>query len=178
MSDTLTTDFYVRNSPIVQRAARAEHKNSTLFDVEDIEQAIWELFIRDWKNVKDADAAMISFLAKRQARTWCQDERTEHMYFTGGVMYSGEMVSKMLAKSVWTELGPHLIVQGDVDINGALDVITASRRRALSRKYGHKQALSSAEATAASRGLRDVTDWLNQRARLQRTNLDVAADEI
>lgn len=175
---SMTNEFYETHAKMIGRQAMNQHKQSQIFEVGDLEQAIWAFFVQEWKSVRSYDAAGIKTLAGKAAAKWCREEREKFMYFSGAFVYSGDMVERILNESVWVDLEPGVDVEGRVDVQAVFDRLTATQQSAVFRRYGLKEDLDAAGRMAASRGLHRITGLLNSGARPERVELELAAREV
>lgn len=170
--------FYIKHAETVQRAVRAQHKKSTLFEVDDVEQAVWLFFAENWETIKGYDDAGIKTLAGKAAAKYCTTQRHDFMYFSGSFIYTPDMVERILEESVWVDLGPGVDVEGRVDVQARFAQLKESYQRALFKRYGAKESLTKAESMSALRGLEDLTHRLNTAAQYERVDLVEAANEV
>ena len=175
---SMNDEFYETHRKMVGRQALNQHKQSQIFEVGDLEHAIWVFFMAKWKNVRNYDAAGIKTLAGKAAANWCREEREKFMYFSGAFVYSGDMVERILNESVWVDLEPGVDVEGRVDVQDVFSRLTAKQQDALFRRYGLKEDLDQAGRMNAVAGLQRITGLLNSSARPERVELEMAAREV
>lgn len=173
----MTTEFYELHAETVQRVAKNQHKQSTIFEVDDIEQAIWLFFAENWSAIRGYDEAGIKTLAGKAAVKFCKEQRNDFMYFTGAFVYTPDMVERILEESVWVDLGPGVDVEGRVDVQDRFGQLKDSYQQNLYLKYGAKEDLTDAQRKSAERGLNDLTHRLNT-GRFERVDLVEAANEV
>lgn len=163
---------------MVTRIAKAQHKQSSVFEVDDVEQAIWEFFAKKWEQIKGYDDAGVKTLAGKAASTWCQDQRNDFMYFTGAFIYTPAMVDRILSESVWAELGPGIDVEGRVDVQAHFGKLKESYQTNLYLKHAVKEPMTEAQDKSASRALERLTHLINSSTRFERVDVTVAANEL
>lgn len=171
----MTTEFVEKHMDVVQTQARQQHKQSNLFSVEDIEQAIWLHMASNYSYVMDKSSEEISKYAYRAAATYCQREREDFMYFSGSVIYSGEMVERILGESAWAELEPGVDVEGRVDVRRAFERLTMAQKVAVYQRFGLKMSTTEIDRKHLGRGVHSITNFLNSRVRLERAEMEEAA---
>jgi len=174
---SMTDEFYEKHRETVQRAARAQHKKSTIFEVDDVEQAVWLFFAEKWETIRGYDDAGIKTLAGKAAAHYCTTQRHDYMYFTGAFIYTPDMVERILEESVWVDLGPGVDVEARVDVQDRFGQLKESYQEALFLKYGAKDKLTEAQRKSAERGLNDLTHRLNT-GRFAQVDLVEAANEV
>lgn len=175
----MTEQFVLKHKALVNKQAHRQHKQSNLFSVDDIEQEIWLKLASEWKRVKDLDEDQISYLAYQAAATYCAKQRNDYMYFTGNVLYSGEMVEKILAESAWADLEPGVDVEGRVDVLRAYRQISGAQQDALFRRFALKESTSpKLKSAAIERGIQSITNYLNNRIQMERIEMEDAAKNV
>lgn len=174
----MTEAFVREHMDIVQKQARQQHKQSNLFSIEDIEQAIWLHMAENFTYVKDKTPEEISKYAYRAAATYCKEEREDFVYFSGGALYSGQMVERILADAVWVELGPGIDVEGRVDVERAYEKLTPSQKRAVYERFALKMSKSVLDDKSLERGIHNITNYLNSRIQMERAEMEEAARAV
>ena len=174
----MTNEFVTAHMETVQKQARQQHKQSQLFTIEDIEQAIWLHMAQNFAYVMDKDAQEISKYAYRAAATYCKAEREDYMYFSGSVIYSGEMVERILADAVWVELGPGVDVEGRVDVSRAFEKLSQAQKNAVYRRFALKESKDVVDDKSLERGIRNITNALNSPVRMDRIEMAEAARAV
>lgn len=174
----MTGQFVNEHMATVQKQARQQHKQSQLFAVEDIEQAIWLHMAQNFTYVMDKDAQEISKYAYRAAATYCKEQREDYMYFSGSVLYSGEMVERILADAVWVELGPGVDVEGRVDVGRAFEKLSYAQKNAVYRRFALKESKDVVDDKSLERGIHNITNALNSPVRMERVEMAEAARAV
>lgn len=171
--DAMTNEFVEEHRELINKIATGAHKGATMFDIEDIEQAIWVRLIQGWSYIRDCSAYQIRGYANRAASLWCQEQRLDYMEFIGSYTYTPKDVMHILETSIWTELGEAKDVNGRIDIERALGKLTDKQHAAVVRRYkdGEKLSTSTDKATL-SRAVDALTKELNGKVTTKREPLD------
>lgn len=172
MEDTLTapmdSDQYLLLEPLVNAIASSEWKNSHVYTIDDVAQAIWEHMMKEWKYYADADEGLVKHMARRAARRYCETERTRYMYDHGAYLYTPGMVRRYLDDVVWCSPEHCKDVDARVDLSEAYVKLSKAQKAAVYKKYGLKEPLTTpAEQVAESRAVSNITKRLNTGLRLQ-----------
>lgn len=165
----LDTDLYLQLEPMVNAIASQEWKNSHIFSIEDVSQAIWEHMMKDWKYYQDADEGLIKHMARRAARRYCQRQRTQYMHASGQYVYTPGMVRRYLEDVVWCSPEDCKDVDARVDLSEAFRKLTKGQKAAIYKKFALKEPLEKNEQVAESRGVSAITARLNSGLRLPPT---------
>lgn len=162
----LDSDMYLSLEPIVNQVASSEWKGSTVYEMEDVAQAIWVHMMENWAEYAKADTALVVFMAKRAARAFCQRQRVDYMYANGAFLYTQGIVRRMLEDTVFCDPEHATDVDARVDINEAMGHLSKVQRAAIFKKFALKEPLVGAEKAAESRGVTAITHRLNSGLRL------------
>jgi len=174
----LDTDRYLSLEPLVNSIAAGEWKNSRIFSIEDVAQAIWEHMMKDWKYYEAADEGLTKHMMRRAARRYCSDQRTQHMYATGAFLYTPGMVRRYLEDAVWCSPEDCKDVEARVDLSEAFAKLSRVQKAAVYKKFGLKEQLvTKAEQVAESRAVGNITTRLNTGLRLSPDNWGEAQTE-
>jgi len=169
----MDSGLYLELEPLVMDVAANEWKNSHLFSIDDVAQAIWEHMMANWKHYEGRDGALIRHMARRAARNFCRDMRTQHMYATGAFLYTPGMVRRFLGDVVWCAAGDCLDVDARADLSVAFSYLTRGQKAVLYKKYALKEPLArNAEQVAESRAVAAITNRLNSGLRLSQASPD------
>jgi hypothetical protein len=175
---TMTDEFYVQHQPEAARVASVEWKGSTIFAADDLEQAIWEHAIVNWKHYAGASADNVSKFMTRAARKFAVDERTKHMYATGAFIYTPSITRAYLETCAWEPLEEVPDVDARVDLIEAFTLLRKSAPKqaaAVFKRYGlNEDGLSSSEQMNVSRGVEAICHRLNTGLRLSSESIDTA----
>lgn len=164
----MDTDLYLQLEPLVYDVAGSEWKNSRLFSIDDVAQAIWEHMLANWKHYEGRDVLLIKHMARRAARNYCLDQRNRHMYATGAFLYTPGMVRRFLGDVVWCQAGDCPDVEARADISEAFSYLTDGQKAVLFKKYAMKEVLSrNAEQVAEHRAVARITNRLNSGLRMR-----------
>jgi hypothetical protein len=163
----LDTDLYLELEPLVNAIASQEWKNSHVYSIEDVAQAIWEHMMKDWTYYRDADDFLIRHMARRAARRFCEEERVKYMYANGAFLYTPGMVRRFLEDVVWCSPEDCKDVDARVDMSEAFKKLTKGQKAAVYKKFALKEPLTKNEQVAESRGVAAITTRLNTGLRLQ-----------
>lgn len=174
----MTNEFVETHMATVQKQARQQHKQSQLFSTEDIEQAIWLHMAENFTYVMDKDAQEISKYAYRAAATYCKEQREDFMYFSGSILYSGEMVERILSDAVWVELGPGVDVEGRVDVGRAFEKLPPAQKNVVYRRFALKEPTTDLPRATLERGIHSITNALNSPLRMERVEMAEAARAV
>lgn len=156
--------------PLVNDVAGSEWKNSVLFSIDDVAQAIWEHMLGNWSHYAGKDTLLIRHMARRAARGYCMAQRTQYMYATGAYMYTPAMVRHCLEELVWCSPGDCNDVEGRADVSEAFRHLPRAQKAAVFKRYGLKELLTrGAEQVAESRAVTAMTDRLNTGLRMYPT---------
>jgi DNA-directed RNA polymerase specialized sigma24 family protein len=163
----LDSDLYLQLEPLVNAIASQEWKNSHIFSIDDVAQAIWEHMMAEWRYYDGADEDLVKHMARRAARRYCQDQRTQYMYSTGAFLYTPAMVRRFLEEMVWCSPEDCKDVDARIDLSEAYAKLPKSQKAAVYRRYGLKEPLNGAgEQSAESRAVSAMTRKLNTGLRL------------
>lgn len=163
----MDNDLYLELEPLVNDVAGSEWKNSRLFSIDDVAQAIWEHMMANWKHYEGRDPNLIRHMARRAARNFCLEQRTQHMYATGAFLYTPGMVRRFMEDVVWCLAGDCVDVEARADISEAFGYLTDGQRAVLYKKYALKETLTrNAEQVAEHRAVTRITNRLNSGLRL------------
>lgn len=177
LPDTLTDDFFEKHQPLAAKVASSTWKKSTIFTVDDIEQAIWEHAIGNWKYYAVADETSVEKYMARAARGFARKERTDYMYFTGAFVYTPKLVAAYLETCAWKPLEEVPDIDARVDVQEAFLLLAErapKQAEAVFKRYGlGEEDLSSAERMNVSRGIESLTHRLNSGLRLQAESIDL-----
>lgn len=174
MTAQMTGEEYVSLEPVVLAAAALEWKQSLIFTMEDVVQAIWEHMLTEWRYYDGADDALIRHMARRAARKYCQIQRTKYMYAMGNFLYTPGQVRRYLEDVVWCSPEDCRDVEARVDISTAFKGLTRPQKAAVYKKYALREPLESkAEQSAESRGVINLTNRLNSGLRLPTISTDL-----
>jgi hypothetical protein len=176
-SATLTDEFYLAHADEVSRVAAGAWKGSSLYSVEDVEQAIWEHVAANWKYFAAANAESISLFMKRAARGFVRKERVDYMYFTGAFVYTPKLVAQFLDTCAWKPLEEVPDIDARVDMQEAFARLSQSapaQADAVFRRYGMGGDLTASEMKNAQRGVDSICHRLNSGLRLQAEAIEVA----
>lgn len=170
---TMTYEFCVEHMDTVQRIARQQHKRSNIFTPDDIEQAIWMTLASKWENIRSYPSKNVVQLARMAAAEWCKKQRLDYAYFCGKVIYTTEEVKRILRESTWEDLGPGIDVEGRVDVRNAFKSLPAAQQINVFRLFGLKETdMVGAPQVSASRGIRNITDYLNSHLAADQKEID------
>jgi hypothetical protein len=171
--------FYLDWLPSAQRIAAREHRDSTLFARDDIEQAIWEHVIGNWKHyVAIEDPKFVEIYMTKAARGYVRKERVDFMYFAGAFVYTPKIVAAFLETCAWKPLEEVPDVDARVDLREAFELLrksAPSQAAAVFKRYGlNEDEMSSAERMNLSRGVDAICHRLNSGLRLSAESIDLA----
>jgi hypothetical protein len=170
VSAPLDSDLYLALEPLVMGVASQEWKNSTIFSIDDVAQAIWLHMMEEWRYYDGADEALVKHMARRAARMYCLAQRNEYMYANGAYLYTPGMVRRYLEDVVWCSPEDCKDVEARVDISEAFAKLTRGQKAVIYKKYALKEPLTTgAEQTAESRAVSAITHRLNSGLRLEDT---------
>lgn len=168
VSAPLDSDRYLELEPLVLNIAGSEWKNSTIFDIDDVDQAIWLHIMEHWSEYENADKGLFIHMAKRAARKWCEKQRIDYMYATGGYYYTTGMVRRYMEEAVWCAPENSPDVDARADLSEAYDKLPRGQKAAIYKRYALKEPLTnSTERTAESRAINAITHRLNTGLRLR-----------
>lgn len=163
----LDSDLYLELEPLVNAIASQEWKNSHIFSIEDVAQAIWEHMMTEWKHYNGADTPLIKHMARRAAKRYCEDARTQWMYANGAFLYTPGMVRRYLEDAVWCSPEDCKDVEARVDLGEAIQKLSKAQRIILYRRYALKETITvSKDKVAESRAVANITNRLNTGLRL------------
>lgn len=163
----LDTDLYLELEPMVYAIASGEWKQSHIYSIEDVAQAIWESMMKDWEYYEDADEGLFKHMARRAARKFCEDQRVAYMYAHGAFLYTPGMVRRYLEDVVWCSPEDCRDVDARVDLSEAFKKLSKGQKAAVYKKFALKEPLTKNEQVAESRGVSAMTSRLNTGLRLQ-----------
>lgn len=164
----LDTELYLLLEPLVNQVAAGEWKNSHLFSIDDVAQAVWEHMMANWSHYETAEEGLIKHMARRAARAYCLEQRNQYMYHTGAFLYTPGMVRRYLEDAVWCLPGDCPDVEARVDIAEAFELLPRGQKAAVYKRYGLKETLvRNSEQVAESRAIAAITNRLNTGLRLR-----------
>lgn len=163
----LDTDLYLELEPMVNAIASQEWKQSHIYSIEDVAQAIWEHMMANWNEYEPADEYMFKYMARRAARGFCQRERVKYMYAHGAFLYTPGMVRRYLEDVVWCSPEDCRDVDARVDLSEAYKKLSKGQKAAVYKKFALREPLTKNEQVAESRGVANITTRLNTGLRLQ-----------
>lgn len=168
VSAPLDTSLYLQFEPLVNDVASAEWKNSVLFSIDDVAQAIWEHMMANWSHYEGKEVALIRHMARRAARNFCMAQRVQHMYSTGAYLYTPAMLRRYLEDVVWCLPGDCMDVAARADLSEAYSHLPKGQKAAIYKRYALKEPLTrGAEQVAETRAVAAMTNRLNSGLRLQ-----------
>jgi hypothetical protein len=163
----LDTDLYLELEPMVYAIAGGEWKQSHIYSIEDVAQAIWEHMMANWHEYENRDEGLVKHMARRAARRFCQEERVKYMYAHGAFLYTPGMVRRYLEDVVWCSPEDCRDVDARVDLSEAYKKLSKGQKAAVYKKYALKEPLTKNEQVAESRAVSAITTRLNTGLRLQ-----------
>lgn len=164
----LDSDLYLELEPLVYDVASLEWKNSHVFSIDDVAQAVWLHMMENWSEYENADRNLIFYMARRAARGYCEKQRVEHMYATGAFLYTPGMIRRYLEETVFCAPENAIDLEARVDITEAYGRLPKGQKAAIFKKFALKEPLTSpAEKSAESRGVTAMTQRLNTGLRLR-----------
>jgi len=164
----LDSDLYLQLEPLVNNVAGGEWKNSQLFTIDDVAQAVWEHMMANWSHYAGKDEALVKHMARRAARAYCLEQRTQYMYATGAFLYTPGMVRRYLEDVVWCLPGDCMDVDARADIAEAFELLTKGQKAVIYKRYALRETLvRNSEQVAESRAIAAITQRLNTGLRLR-----------
>jgi hypothetical protein len=179
-TDTMTQEFYEDWLPSAVRIAAREHHGSNIYDRDDIEQAIWEHVVKNWKHYAAIeDPKFVEIYMTKAARGYVRQERVDFMYFAGAFIYTPKIVAGFLETCAWAPLEEVPDIDARVDLREAFELLRKSAPKqaaAVFKRYGlgHGESLSSTEASNLRFGIEAITHRLNSGLRLQAESIEYA----
>ena len=175
----MTEEFYLDWLPSAQRIAAREHRDSTLFARDDIEQAIWEHVLGNWKHyVAIVDPKFVEIYMTRAARGYVRQERVDFMYFAGAFIYTPKIVAAFLETCAWEPLEEVPDIDARVDLIEAFEQLRKSAPKqaaAVFKRYGMgEEGMDASERKDVSRGVDAICHRLNSGLRLAAESIDLA----
>lgn len=164
----MDSELYLQLEPLVNSVAGGEWKNSPLFSIDDVAQAIWVHMMANWSHYEGKDEALVRHMARRAARAFCLEQRTQYMYSTGAFLYTPAMVRRYLEDVVWCSPGDCMDIEARCDISEAFGSLSKGQKAVLYKRYALREPLTrNAEQVAESRAVARITALLNTGLRLQ-----------
>jgi DNA-directed RNA polymerase specialized sigma24 family protein len=168
----LDSELYLELEPMVNDVASKEWKNSALFGIDDVAQAVWLHMMTNWSHYAGKDEGLIRHMARRAARAYCLDQRNQYMYSTGAFLYTPGMVRRYLEEVVWCLAGDCMDVEARADISEAYSRLPRGQKAAVYKRYALKEPLvRNSEQVAESRAISKITNRLNSGLRMQSVDL-------
>lgn len=179
---TMSGEFYFQYKDEASRIAVRVWKNSHVFAVDDIEQAIWEHGLKNWKYYADATDESVSKFMTRAARKFAFDERIKHMYATGAFIYTPDMVKSYLENCAWEPLEQTPHTESRVDLRQAFLQLRQSAPKqasAVFKRYGsqEKAGMTATDSSNLSQGVVAITHRLNSGLKLAAESVELASLE-
>jgi hypothetical protein len=164
----LDSSRYLELEPLVLNIAGKEWKNSAIFEIDDVAQAIWLHMMEHWSEYENADKGLVIYMAQRAARKFCEKQRIDHMYATGGFIYTNGMVRRYMEEVVWCAPENSIDVDARADLSEAYEKLPRGQKAAIYKRYCLKEPLTtSTERTAESDAITAITHRLNTGLRLR-----------
>lgn len=164
--------FYLEHQDLAGQVARAQHKKSTIFDLEDIEQAVWLAVYAQVKKLVGRPQAFIRNFMARAAVQWAEAQRVEHMHATACFIYTPDLVRHQLELGAW-ESDPDGDWDMRLDVRMAFDRLEAPEQEILTRAYReHESFKSSTDRMRLSRAIDKMAAWLNGQADIKVMAID------
>lgn len=173
----MTAEYYQQHYAEAQRIAVGEWKKSNLYEAEDVEQAIWEHVMGNWKYYAKADDKYRTACMVRAARNYVRKEREDYMYHSGAFVYTPKLVANYLESCAWKPLEQVPDVDARVDLQEAFAILARSAPKqaaAVFKRYAlGEEDMSSAERMNVSRGTESICHRLNSGLRLSAESIDL-----
>ena len=165
-------EFLEFHKATIRRVAERKYQRQGFTTPDDIEQAISEHVIREWKHYEGANADQARANFNKAANQYLAKESMDYMHFTGSFVYTPALVRSILENSAWSLIRECPDVEGRVDVREAFETLTPIQQSAVFRRYGLK--VPSNETTAneqknCRRGVDNICARLNRRAGKART---------
>jgi hypothetical protein len=179
---TITDEFYLDWLPSVTRIAAREHHGSSVYARDDIEQAIWEHVIKNWKHyLAVEDPKYVEIYMTRAAKGYVRQERVDFMYFTGSFIYTPKIVAAYLETCAWQPLEEVPDIDARVDLREAFELLRKSAPKqaaAVFKRYGMGETgLSSTESSNLRYGIESICHRLNSGLRLSAESIELVVSE-
>lgn len=163
----LDSDLYLSLEPLVNEVAGREWGGSHVYELDDIVQAIWIHVMEHWDEYEKADTPLRYHIARRAARAYCKQQRIDYMHANGAFVYTPGMVRRYLEETVFCAPENAIDLEARADITEAMEYLPKGQRAAIFKKFALKEPLvTSAEKSAESRGITELTHRLNTGLRL------------
>jgi hypothetical protein len=167
LEPSMSEEEYLRYEPMIDQVAAQEWKNSCVFEMDDLAQALWVWVLENRSHLLDRDRDLQFFMIRRYARGWAAGQRVDYMYSTGAFLYTPKLVREYLGNSVYTEPEEAVDVDARVDILRAIkEKVPRAPSAAIYKKFALKEELSNTERAAYYRGVDVITHFLNGEAEL------------
>lgn len=164
----MDSELYLQLEPLVNSVAGGEWKNSHIFSIDDVAQAIWEHMMTNWSQYEGKDPLLIKHMARRAARAYCLEQRIQHMHANGSFLYTPGMVRRYLEEVVWCLPGDCMDVDARADLAEAFAYLTKGQKAVVFKRYALREPLvRNSEQVAESRAVAAITNRLNLGLRLQ-----------
>lgn len=176
----MTSEFYDGHEAEVARIAFSVWKRSTIYSTEDVEQAIWEHAMGNWKYYAEAGSDSVTRFMTRAARGFVRKERVDYMYFTGAFIYTPKLVADYLDTCAWRPVEEVPDVDARVDMQEAFALLSKSapaQADAVFKRYGLGEELTASEQKNAQRGVDSICHRLNSGLRLSAESIDLAVSK-
>lgn len=176
----MTRQFYEDWLPSSIRIAAREHHGSAIYDRDDIEQAIWEHVVKNWRYYAAIeDPKFVEIYMTKAARGYVRQERVDFMYFAGAFIYTPKIVAGFLETCAWAPLEEVPDIDARVDLREAFELLRVSAPKqaaAVFKRYGlgENESLSKSESVNLTRGIEAITHRLNSGLRLQSESIEFA----
>lgn len=153
--------FYLEHQDLASQVARAQHKKSTIFELEDIEQAIWVAVYAQVKKLVGRPQAFVRNFMARAAVQWAEAQRVEHMHATACFIYNPDIVRHQLELGAW-ESDPDGDWDMRLDVRKAYERLEEAEQEVLVRAYRkHESIKSSTDRMRLLRAIDKMAAWLN-----------------
>lgn len=171
-------DFVVEYGDIVARAARREHQQTHLFEVDDLIQEVWLGLLPYWKRLHSQGPGFVFRAAQNVASQYAQRERIDVMYYKGAFIYTPDMVRGELEVGAWLSADHEGDWDMRIDIQNAYDQLNDKEQHVLFEKYmrGISPDRDGADRKTLDRSIDKMCHWLNGKAGMEHVPLETVAD--
>ena len=164
-------EFVIRYEDTIKKAARKEHKGSTVFELDDLEQEAWLSLLGNWEHCDSQGRGYVYEAAALSIRRYAVKERLAFEHFSGKFVYTPEVVRAQLELGAWND-NP----EGDwairIDVHEAWKSLGDRHRDLIYRQFHDGESFPSAtDQRGVLRAIDKMADTLNSGIAFQRIEI-------
>lgn len=165
-------EFLCYHAATIRRVAERKYQQQGFCQADDVEQAIFEHVLKEWKYYEGSDEKSARSKFGKAADQYLGKEAQDFMYFTGSFVYTPSMVRNILEQSAWSEIEQAPDIDGRVDVRAGFDRLPPKQKAGVFQRYALKvpaEEQTEAEKRSTQRGVDGITHYLNKQTGKPRT---------